>query len=185
MSLLPYEVLALTLGYLEPGELLGCQLTSKQWYKASLPRLHATKYIVSERIAALYIRAVTNSPHLGKYLDNIILYCLYEKNGERIIPVLQDLLDAVIQYCPNVTKITWMDKEEFPLWTQLMHAASRGELAYLKSLPKCSCTSSGSYIYTALSFKNSLVSLFIRDECLSFGPQLARLGALIMFLINT
>ncbi|GAA5804876.1 hypothetical protein HPULCUR_010385 [Helicostylum pulchrum] len=68
-------------------------------------------------------------------------------------------------------------EEDFPFWTQLMYAASQGQLSHLKSLPQCSSASLESYIYTALSFKNSLATLELYDDSSCFGPQVARLGA--------
>lgn len=117
---------------------------------------------------------MSTSPHLRKYLNVIAFHNTYNKKSEG---ATYDVLDAVIQYCPNIATIAWWEEEIFPFWIQLAHAASQGQLACLKYLPRSSSTNLMSYIYTALSFKNSLVELYILDECFSFGPQLARLGA--------
>lgn len=102
---------------------------------------------------------------------------MFEINSEEIVFDKHGIMDMIIRHCPNVTRITYNASEEFPLWTQLMHAASQGQLSRLKSLPGCSSKTLGSYIYTALSFKNSLVSLELNDDSSYFGPRLARLGA--------
>lgn len=47
MSSLPHEVLTLIFKYLEGEEILRCQLTCKQWHKASLANLYWHQYISS------------------------------------------------------------------------------------------------------------------------------------------
>lgn len=151
-----------------------CQLTSKHWHEASLKCLYANQYINSDETATLYIRTISTSPHLHKYLHVITFRSTYNKKSEE---TAYDVLSAVFQYCFNITAIAWWEEEIFLFWIQLVHAASQDQLACLKYLPHSSNTNLMSYIYTALSFKNSLVELYILDERCSFGPQLARLGA--------
>ncbi|KAG2233929.1 hypothetical protein BDF21DRAFT_396817 [Thamnidium elegans] len=175
MSALPHEVLTLTFGYLRIEDLLQCQLTSKQWHQASVTHLYSSQYLSSDQTAALYVRTISNSPQLGKYLNSIV-FDMFEKNSEGILFDKDGILDAIIQYCPFVTRIEYF-KEDPQFWAQLMHAATQGQLSRLKSLPEPSSTSLRLYIFTALLFKNSLVSLLLRDDDYSFGPQLAHLGA--------
>ncbi|KAI9259754.1 hypothetical protein EDC94DRAFT_611957 [Helicostylum pulchrum] len=177
MSSLPHEVLTLIFDYLVVKEILPCQLTCKQWHKASLTCLYSHQFIHSDKDATLYVRTISNSPHLGKYLNSIAFENIFEKNSEGIVFDKHGIVDVVIRYCPNVIRIQCIDEEDFPFWTQLMYAASQGQLSHLKSLPQCSSASLESYIYTALSFKNSLATLELYDDSSCFGPQVARLGA--------
>lgn len=58
-----------------------------------------------------------------------------------------------------------------------MYAATEGQLSHLKNFPEPDIKSLESYIYTTLLFKNSLSTLWLNDDSLSFGPQLASLDA--------
>lgn len=55
-----------------------------------------------------------------------------------------------------------------------MHAGAQGQLSHLKILPQSDSTNLESYIYTALSFKNSLTALHICGNGPSYDYQLAR-----------
>ncbi|KAI9271010.1 hypothetical protein EDC94DRAFT_690904 [Helicostylum pulchrum] len=156
MSSLPSEILTLIFNHLEIKGLLHCQLTSKQWHINSLTHIYSNVDLYSGEEARLFIRAISNSPQLGKYLNIIDLSDVL--NGMN-----DEILETITQHCPNITEIKCSEKY-LSFWTQLMHAGRQGQLPYLKVLPDPDYTNWKSYVYTALSFKNSLTSLDILGD---------------------
>lgn len=175
MSSLPQEVLILTFHNLKIKDIVQCQRTSKQWYKASLTHLYSKVFIGSNKESRLYVRTISNSPHLRKYLNTIGLGQISELNDEGFEYDLHGLLNTVIQYCPNITELD-NGCNQFHFWTRIMYAATQGRLSHLQILPESFGDSLESYVYTALLFKNTLTKLSLNDTELSSGPQFSRLA---------
>ncbi|KAI9273874.1 hypothetical protein EDC94DRAFT_593036 [Helicostylum pulchrum] len=72
MSHLPFEILRPIFDDLKSKEdLLQCQRTCKQWYKASVLYLYTTVKLHSEKKADKYARTISRSPRLASYLKVI------------------------------------------------------------------------------------------------------------------
>ncbi|KAI9256852.1 hypothetical protein EDC94DRAFT_615965 [Helicostylum pulchrum] len=175
MSSLPYEILTLIFHDLEKKDLVQCQLTCKQWHKASLMQLYSDLCIDSNEKSLAYVRTISNLPILGKYLNSIDFGKSFERDEELVFD-RHSLLSTVIQYCPNVAKIESY-KYDILIWTRIMYAATQGQLSHLNTLPKPDTFHLEPYIYTALLFKKTLTSLWLNDDVICFGPQLANLMA--------
>ncbi|KAI9272195.1 hypothetical protein EDC94DRAFT_595706 [Helicostylum pulchrum] len=162
MTSLPSEVFTLIFNRLSIKDILQCQLTSKQWHRNSLIRIYTNVNIDSTEAARLFIQTISNSPQLGKYLDIIYLLDVPEERCIGTALYRLRLLEKIIQYCPNITEIKCPQKDS-PIWIQLMNAGIQGRLPRLKVLPEPDRIDWESYFYTALSFKNSLISLRVFD----------------------
>ncbi|KAG2236752.1 hypothetical protein BDF21DRAFT_467576 [Thamnidium elegans] len=134
MSSLPYEILTRTFHHLKTKDLLQCQLTDRQWYKVSSSHLYSNIIINTEEKALAYVRTISNSSQLGKYLNIIKFEDMFESSSVSLMFDHLGLLEAVIQYCPNITKIDSYN-QDFRFWCRLMYAATQGQLLHLNSLP--------------------------------------------------
>ncbi|KAI9256851.1 hypothetical protein EDC94DRAFT_677543 [Helicostylum pulchrum] len=125
-----------------------------------------------------YIHTISNSPPLGKCLTvtSINFEELFKREDEEVLFDKHGLLSTVIRYYPNIIKTESYD-QDLSFWTRIMYAATEGQLSHLKNFPEPDIKSLESYIYTTLLFKNSLSTLWLNDDSLSFGPQLASLDA--------
>ncbi|GAA5814532.1 hypothetical protein MFLAVUS_008029 [Mucor flavus] len=175
MSSLPHEVLTLAFHHLETKDLLQCQLTCNKWREASLPLLYSNLCIDSNKKSLAYVRTISNSPILGKYLNSIDFGESLERDEELVFD-RHSLLNTVINYCPNIAKIESY-KYDILIWTRIMYAATQNQLSHLNALPKPDTFHLEPYIYTALLFKKSLTSLWLNDDVTCFGPQLVDLTA--------
>lgn len=155
MSSLPDEILTLTFVHLKAKDLLQCQLTSKQWHKASLKLLYADLIIRSENQSRLLIHTISNSSHLGRHINTVDFRGLFR--GKYECPK-RDLYIEVIENCPNLTGVEYYD-EDFKFWMRIMCSATRGFLSQLKTLPQANSKHLEYYIFAAFHFKNTLSTI--------------------------
>ncbi|KAI9356412.1 hypothetical protein BD770DRAFT_411327 [Pilaira anomala] len=175
MPELPFEILLFTFSYLSAVELLQCQLTNKRWYEASVELLYSNLTLNTGNEVQRYVRTISNSSRLGSYLKSIDTDCsLWSKQcNERWDEY--GLLDAILLHCPNVLRLE--SKKPNPiLWVRLSYAATQGQLSRLQQLPTPTCRNLEPYLYTALSFRNTLTTLHISDEEFRLGPDLIHLS---------
>ncbi|KAI9273418.1 hypothetical protein EDC94DRAFT_644666 [Helicostylum pulchrum] len=129
MSTLPSELLTRIFNRLEIKDLLQCQLTSKQWHRNSLA--HTYSYAGLREKSRLFIRTISNSPQLGKYLNDIYLPDVLEGGSEDELRILE----TIITHCPNITRIRCSEKY-LSFWTRLMRAGIQGYENFLKNEQK-------------------------------------------------
>ncbi|GAA5795411.1 hypothetical protein HPULCUR_000768 [Helicostylum pulchrum] len=160
MSSLPSEILTLIFNHLRKKDLLQCQLVSKQWYINSMAHTYSNVNLaLREDAERLYIRAISNSPQLGKYLNIIELSDVLDDGTDDGFSILE----TVIQHCPNIIEIKCDIKDE-SFWNLLMQAGTQGQLPHLKVLPHPDYLDLTTYADTVLSFKNSLTSVLILGD---------------------
>ncbi|KAI9361739.1 hypothetical protein BD770DRAFT_382592 [Pilaira anomala] len=161
---LPFEILRNTFKYLNRRGLLQCQLTSKEWYTASVELLYSDIVINSNEISSKYVRTILGSPRLGNYLKKINTGCLFQSPDMGRIWDETNLMNVLIHHCPNLIKLKSFE-QDLVFWNQLSFAASHdGQLSQLQCLPECSSQNLEPYLYAALSFKASLTELSVYDK---------------------
>lgn len=175
MPTLPLEVLMIIFKYLKPIDLLQCQLTSKEWYTASIDRLYSEIELHTGEKARLYARTISNSSHLGNHLKIIHTEWLFSIGRFTEQWDEHDILNLISRKCPNLLKLNSVE-QELSFWIRLSHAASQGHFSHLQLLPCSNTRNLESYLFTALQFKSSLRHLSISDKELCHGIDLKSLG---------
>ncbi|KAI9356099.1 hypothetical protein BD770DRAFT_444349 [Pilaira anomala] len=172
MFQLPFEILVHVFSYLSKSDLLQCQLTCKIWYESSVELLYSNLIIDRSKTSRLFVRTLVNSSRLGSNVKIVNTRELF-KTKENNFWDEHGLLSALIRHCPNLLDlICWEQGSTF--WTQLLIAASCGQLSRLQSLPSANSEDLESYIYTALFFKASLTRLSVKDDLFFFGLDMNR-----------
>lgn len=175
MPSLPFEILRHIFNCLEKKDLLNCQLTSKEWNEASAELLYSDVLVKTNDVSFKFVRAISNSPRLGRYLKKIRIYTLFKKPEMGTIWDEHNLLTALVQNCPNLSEIDGK-LPDLTFWTRILYFVTKGRLSRLQLLPESDTKNLESYICTALCFKPTLASLTINDIQTSFGPDLNKLA---------
>ncbi|KAG2234697.1 hypothetical protein INT48_004135 [Thamnidium elegans] len=173
--MVPNEVLTIIFNHLDAKQLLQCQLTNKQWRKASVKQLYSKVKIKSDFSYKRYINTVSTYPYLALYLKSIDLgyYFAKQPTGSSIRTY------KILLHFPNITELSATESTaEF--WTQLCYTADQGRFKYLQHLPIPSALDFEYYAYVALLLNpplliqphNNAESLGCHWELIGFDNQL-------------
>ncbi|KAI9363736.1 hypothetical protein BD770DRAFT_198149 [Pilaira anomala] len=179
---LPFEILELIFNHLRTKDLLQCQLTNKQWYKASVEHLYSNLDIETSEKSREYTRTISTSLRLGSYLKTINTHFLFETKMDENRWDEHGLLSVLIRQCPNLLVIECYEPDPL-FWCSLSSIGSQGQhLSRLQCLPDPHSNNLELYIHTALIFKATLTKLSIIDNIERFGLNLERLDAYHLLL---
>ncbi|KAI9342966.1 hypothetical protein BD770DRAFT_398314 [Pilaira anomala] len=176
MSYLPFEILEVIFSHLATEDLLQCQLTSKQWYAASVEKLYSEPCLNTVEKVYPYIVAIMNSYRLGGYLKRITIH---KEMRDRF-----DLIKIISNYCPNVLEIKGVGTD-INFWKDLRVVLMRGQLSRLEVLPDSDGRNLDDYFYSAFLIRANLKELTLQDESHYCGTDLVgsfRFGQLRMEL---
>ncbi|KAI9350385.1 hypothetical protein BD770DRAFT_461448 [Pilaira anomala] len=168
LPLLPFEILRLTFTYLKEKDLLHCQLTSKNWYEASVELLYSKVPTLQNEFRFRFVPTISNSSTLGNYPKEINLSDSLTTPREGRFWDEHNLISALIQHCPNLRVLN-----SHSFWFQISVAVAQGYLTRLQVLPRPSRSDSlERYLYTVQLFKPTLTCLEVLDWEQSYGVDL-------------
>ncbi|KAG2234698.1 hypothetical protein INT48_004136 [Thamnidium elegans] len=163
MNYFPNEVLAVIFSYLSPNDLVKCQLANNNWNKYSLQSLYSKVTVNSYFKVLRYVNAISSSPQRAKYLKSIDVGSMFASYEDINFWGSCNLIEALINYCPNITKIIAKNTcSQF--WSRMHSAAKRNTFANLQVLPAPSVNTLDCYILCALLYKKTLTSLTLTDR---------------------
>ncbi|GAA5806398.1 hypothetical protein HPULCUR_011932 [Helicostylum pulchrum] len=165
--MIPNEVLAIIFGHLDTKQLLQCQLTSRQWSRASLKQLYSKVIIRSDFCYERYIATTSANPDLAPYLK-LINFGRYFSNQPTDSSIRN--YEILVRF-PNMTELS-ASQPTIEFWTQVCYRADQGQLKYLEFLPVPSVSDFAYYANAALFLSNTLKVLIFEGSTNTRAYQL-------------